>query len=277
MPLEKTPSSEQLTLALVQVASGPEPEANLRRIRDLALPAAGTADLIVLPENCLCLGNNRRVRDQARTQAAWTEMLGPWVCELRTAVLFGGIPVREDDRIFNRALLFAGSGECLTRYDKIHLFQLDPGKARGIDETSLYTHGTNPVSCVLRGWKIGLSICYDLRFPELFRAYAPADLLLCPAAFARETGAVHWELLLRARAVENQCYVAGVGQCGGNPDSGFPLFGHSMIVDPWGDVVAFAAPELQEGVVRATLSRTRLSEIRNRLPALAGRRLPPAN
>ena len=117
-----------------------------------------------------------------------------------------------------------------------------------------------------------MSICYDLRFPELYRAYAPVDLLLCPAAFARETGAAHWELLLRARAVENQCYAAGVGQCGCNPDSGFPLFGHSLIADPWGDVVAFAAPELQEGVVRAELSRTRLSEVRNRLPALAGRR-----
>jgi nitrilase len=273
MPLETTSSSDRLALALVQLASGPEPEANLQRIRDLVKPVAATSDLIVLPENCLCLGSNHTVRTHAQTEDAWLAMLGPWVCELRTPVLFGGVPVLEEGRIFNRALLLAGDGVCLARYDKIHLFQLDPGKPRGIDETTLYTHGTAPVSCDLCGWKIGLSICYDLRFPELYRACAPVDLLLCPAAFSRETGAAHWELLLRARAVENQCYIAGVGQCGRNPDSGFPLFGHSLVADPWGDVIGFASPELEEGVVRTELSRARLCEVRNRLPALAGRRV----
>jgi nitrilase len=268
-----TAPSGRFTLVLVQLASGPEPGANLVRIRELIGTAAAGADLVVLPENCLCLGNHRTVRAHAQAEDAWLALLRPWVCELRTPVLFGGIPVLDGDRVFNRAILVSETGAGVARYDKIHLFQLDPDKPQGVDETSLYAHGSAPTACVLNGWTIGLSICYDLRFPELYRAYAPADLLLCPAAFARETGAAHWELLLRARAVENQCYTAGASQCGANRDSGFPFFGHSLVADPWGDVVAFAAPECEEGVVRSELSRSRLCEVRNRLPALAGRRV----
>jgi nitrilase len=187
-------------------------------------------------------------------------------------VLFGGVPVAEGAAVLNAALLYGPDGRLLARYDKIHLFQLDPAKPSGIDETRWYTPGSEPVAVTLNGWKIGLSICYDLRFPELYRHYAPADLLVCTAAFTEATGRAHWEVLLRARAIENQCFMAGVGQCGTNPETGQTLFGHTCLVDPWGEEVV-AVPGGTEGLAVTALARTRLDEVRARLPALQHRRL----
>jgi len=264
-----------LHIRLLQFAAGGDAGGNLERIRQLAGTASEPADLLVLPENCLCLGNHRRVAAAARLEPAWMELLAPLACELRTPVVFGGIPVRDGAEVLNRALVLDAAGNALARYDKVHLFQLDPAKPGGVDETRLYAHGAEPAAFELRGWKIGLTICYDLRFPELFRHYAPADLILCPAAFAQETGAAHWEILLRARAIENQCYVAAAAQCGTNPDSGFPYFGHSLVAGPWGEIVASVSggDGKAECVVDATLSRARLCEVRKRLPALAHRRM----
>lgn len=266
---------DTLHIRLLQFAAGGDPVENLDRIRRLAGTASVPADLLLLPENCLCLGNHRRVAAAARPEPAWIELLAPLACELRTPIVFGGIPVRDGTRVLNRALVLDAAGSALARYDKVHLFQLDPTRPGGVDETRLYAHGTEPAAFSLRGWKIGLTICYDLRFPELFRHYAPADLVLCPAAFAQETGAAHWEILLRARAIENQCYVAAAAQCGANPDSGFAHFGHSLVAGPWGEIVAAVADAggKAECVVDAALSRARLCEVRKRLPALEHRRM----
>jgi len=267
-----------LRLHLVQLAAGTDVKANLTRIRALlaAEPeisgTAETADLIVLPESCLCFGSHAAVRGAARSLAAWQQQLAPLARKLRAVTVFGGVPVLRRTQVLNSSLVFGAAGELLARYDKIHLFQLDPGQPGAVDETTLYAAGSSPVSFVLQGWKIGLTICYDLRFPELFRAYAPADLILCSAAFARETGVAHWQLLLRARAIENQCYIAGAGLCGRNPDTGFVCYGHSLVAGPWGELVVQAGRR-DERVLTAELTRERLAEVRRRLPALAHRRL----
>lgn len=229
-------------------------------------------DLIVFPENVLCLGSGATVRAAARPVAAVVEELAPLACEARAVTVFGGVPVRDAERVTNTAMVFAPDGQLLARYDKVHLFQLDPGTESGIDETRTYAHGNGPVSFDWQGWRIGLSICYDVRFPELFRTHAPADLVLCTAAFTRSTGMAHWQVLLRARAIENQCYVAGVGQCGTNRETGVPLFGHSLVADPWGEVLAEAGLECEE-VLRVELRKDRIAGVRRRLPALQHRRL----
>jgi deaminated glutathione amidase len=157
------------------------------------------------------------------------------------------------------------------RYDKIHLFRYDNGR-ESYDEARVLDAGSQPVALQAGSLRVGLSVCYDLRFPELYRRLCapPCDLLSVPSAFTYTTGHAHWELLLRARAVENQCYVIAPAQ-GGRHESGRRTWGHSMVVDPWGDVLA-VLPE-GEGVVLADLDANRLASVRQQLPALAHRRL----
>jgi deaminated glutathione amidase len=155
----------------------------------------------------------------------------------------------------------------------MHLFRFEStdGKERH-DEAQTLRAGDAPVAFSTGEWRVGLSICYDLRFPELYRALMtpPCDLLVVPAAFTYPTGVAHWELLLRARAVENQCYVLASGQ-GGHHINGRHTFGHSMVIDPWGEVLAGQAEG--EGVVMAELSTQKIKDVRTRLPALSHRRL----
>ena len=179
-------------------------------------------------------------------------------------------------RVRNSTLVFDPSGACVARYDKIHLFRFDNGQER-FDESRVLEPGTEPVLFELRArdgqrWRIGLSICYDLRFPELYRIYAAqgADVLLVPSAFTHTTGQAHWELLLRARAVENLAYVLAPAQ-GGLHANGRRTWGHSLLVDPWGTVLAEHAEG--EAVVLGTLDAARLAQCRSQLPALQHRTL----
>jgi nitrilase len=174
-------------------------------------------------------------------------------------------------RVLNRCCVFDPEGCEAAHYDKLHLFAFDDG-GESYDEGRTLAAGTRPVALGCDGLRVGLSICYDLRFPELYRALMepPCDLFVVPAAFTWTTGRAHWELLLRARAVENQCYVLAAAQ-GGRHENGRRTWGHSMIVDPWGEVLV-CQPE-GEGVVLADLDPARIAEVRRRLPALAHRRL----
>lgn len=260
-----------LHLAILQFNPGRDVVVNLAQWREMAAAAvaAGECDLLVLPENCLCLGDHTTVAAAGRSADAWGELLRPQVCELGVATVFGGIPVTDEaGATRNCSLVLGPDGKLLANYAKVHLFQLNPGHPGGVDETALYTPGTRPVLFELGGWRIGLSICYDLRFPELYRSYAPADLLLCTAAFTRQTGAAHWHTLLRARAIENQCFVAAAGVCGSNPDTHLELYGHSLVADPWGELLGEAL-ESGPAVLRLRLDHTRLAAVRARLPALA--------
>ncbi|WP_462323740.1 nitrilase-related carbon-nitrogen hydrolase [Desulfoplanes sp.] len=262
--------ADTLELALIQMQAVPDRATNIRSI-DRLLGECSGCDLAVLPETALCLGNGATVRSSARTLAVLNTELGGLAARHGMHVLCGGVPVIHGDGIRNAALAYGPTGALVARYDKMHLFQLEPDRPGGVDETRLYSHGSGPVVWGFNGWRICLSICYDIRFPELFRACAPMDLILCPMAFTARTGKAHGHLLLRARAVENQCYAASASLCGKNQETGMDLFGHSMIVDPWGEVLADGG-EKAAGVVRVRCDKERIREVRQTLPALRNMR-----
>ena len=269
-----------MKVAALQMVSATTVQANLARAgRLLTLAAEAGAELAVLPEYFCLLG--RRDTDKLDVQetpghgpiqdflAAQARHLGLWI-------VGGTLPLSTDqpERVRNSSLVWSPTGEQVARYDKIHLFCFDNGRER-YDESRVLEAGTGPVCFDLpsrdgHSWRVGLSVCYDLRFPELYRAYAAqgADLLLVPSAFTATTGEAHWELLLRARAVENLAYVLAPAQ-GGEHENGRRTWGHSMLVNPWGQVMA-CQPQ-GEGVVLGELDREQLSTWRQQLPALGHR------
>ena len=258
-------------IGLAQMASVPDVEANRKKVINVFKEAAGQCDLLLFPENVFCLGRGTTVRAAARTEEEWISDLSRIVEKFRVAAVFGGVPIvtEKEDCLANSSLVLDGAGTLLARYDKMHLFRL---QECGIDESRLYTHGEKPVSFLLDGWKIGLTICYDLRFPELSRSYAPCDIIVCTAAFTAATGPSHWKPLLRTRAIENQCYVAGVGQCGRNEENGVAMYGHSLMAGPWGELQGEALGDAEE-LILAELDKDTIEATRARLPALRDIRL----
>lgn len=266
-----------MKIAAVQMVSTTRVDDNLETARRLVGEAAREgAELVALPEYFCLMGR----ADRDKLGVAEVPGNGPIQRMLAEAArahgvwLIGGtLPLRTDDpdRVLNSNGVYAPDGSLSARYDKIHLFRYDNGRER-YDEGSAIRAGAEPVACRAGALRIGLSVCYDLRFPELYRALMqpPCDLLSVPAAFTHTTGLAHWELLLRARAVENQCYVLAPAQ-GGTHENGRRTFGHSMVVDPWGQVLALR-PE-GEGVVVAELDPARIASVRAQLPALQHRTL----
>jgi predicted amidohydrolase len=189
--------------------------------------------------------------------------------ELKLWLLVGSIGVKAPDgKIFNRSFMMAPSGAIAARYDKIHLFDIDLGEGKSYRESATIEPGRNAVIAPCAEGLIGLSICYDIRFPHLYRAYAQAgaELLAAPAAFTRVTGEAHWHVLQRARAIENGAYVISPAQCG-TLAGGAECYGHSLIVDPWGRVLADGGTE--PGVVTAEIDLSLVSDTRQRIPSLA--------
>lgn len=264
-----------MKIAACQMVSGPDVAANLATARRLLEDAAAQgARLAALPEYFCLMG----LHDSDKLALAEDEGAGPIQQMLATAarelglwIIGGTLPIRAAtaQRVRNATLVFAPSGECVARYDKIHLFAFDNGR-ESYDEGRVLEPGNAPTRFDAEGLEVGLSVCYDLRFPELYRAYGGCGLLAVPAAFTYTTGQAHWELLLRARAVENQCYVIAPAQ-GGTHANGRRTWGHSMVIDPWGEVLA-VLPE-GEGVVLADVDPARLAQVRQQLPALAHRKL----
>jgi nitrilase len=169
--------------------------------------------------------------------------------------------------VLNTCLVFNPRGVRVARYDKIHLFGLQKGEEH-YNESATIEPGRLPVTFETPFGKVGLSICYDLRFPELFRALGEIDLLVLPAAFTEVTGRAHWEILLRARAIENQCYVLAIGQ-GGTHENRRKTYGNSMLIDPWGEVIV--RRDKGEGLVISEIDHARIAEVRASLPALTHR------
>lgn len=267
-----------MKIAALQTVSGTELEANLARARALLAQAAEAgAELAVLPEYFCLMG--RRESDKIAAREAFGDgrvqaFLAGAAREFGLWVVGGTLPLVADDaqRVRNTSLAFSPQGECVARYDKIHLFRFDNGREQ-YDEARVIEGGRTPQAFTLpsrdgHAWRVGLTVCYDLRFPELYRALS-ADLLLVPSAFTYVTGEAHWEVLLRARAIENLAYVAAPAQ-GGRHENGRRTWGHSMVVDPWGVVLAQRAEE-GEGLVLAELSRERMEQVRAQLPALGHR------
>lgn len=268
-----------MKIAAIQMVSTTQVEQNLATARRLVAEAAAQgAQLIGLPEYFCLMGHS----DLDKVAIAEAPGDGPIQHMLAEAArrhgvwLMGGtLPLRSGDpqRVLNATCVYAPDGQLAARYDKIHLFRFDNGREH-YDEGVSIQAGTQAVAfqATTLPLRVGLSICYDLRFPELYRALMqpPCDVLAVPAAFTHTTGLAHWELLLRSRAVENQCYVLAPAQ-GGLHENGRRTFGHTMVVDPWGQVLN-VLPE-GEGVVLAEVDPARLAAVRLQLPALAHRRL----
>ncbi len=266
-----------MKIASLQMVSGPSVDANVQQACSLVAEAAAQgAELVVLPEYfCLISG-----QDTDKLGIAEAEHDGPIQRAMATAaqthkvwLVAGTIPLRAPvtDRVTNSVLVYDPSGAQVARYDKIHLFKFDNGQ-ESYDEARVLQAGTHTSrfmlpSCDGHEWAVGLSVCYDLRFAELYRQLA-CDLLLVPAAFTYTTGKAHWEILLRARAIENLAYVAASAQGGVHPN-GRRTFGHSMVINPWGEVQNL----LQEGagMVLADCDAAQIVERRQQLPALSHR------
>lgn len=266
-----------MKIAALQMVSTPDVARNLDAAAALiARAAAAGAQLAALPEYFCLMGR----RDDDKLTIAEAPGDGPIQRFLSAQArqhglwLVGGtLPLRgtSQARVRNSSLVFAPDGSLAARYDKMHLFAFDNGRER-YDEGRVLEAGAETVALQAGPLRVGLSVCYDLRFPELYRALMqpPCDLLCVPSAFTWTTGQAHWELLLRARAVENQCVVLAPAQ-GGLHESGRRTWGRSMIVDPWGEVLAQQAEG--EGVVLAEVDAVRRDEVRTQLPALRHRRL----
>lgn len=263
----------QIEVACVQSCATLDTEANLAGLRaGIAAAADRGADLICLPEYCATYG---RIAARLEVGAAAEPEHGA-LTELREAAIahriwlaIGSLGVRaEDGRIWNRSFLVDPKGAVRARYDKIHLFDVDLPSGESYRESATIAPGERAVLADTPWARIGLSICYDLRFPQLYRALAQAgaELLLVPAAFTRTTGRAHWHVLLRARAIETGCFVVAASQCGTAPDGTLARYGHSLIVAPWGEILADGGEE--PGIVSAALDLDRVAAARAAIPSL---------
>ena len=279
--------ADALRVAVVQLSSQDDVAKNLARIAELVPRAAAEgAKLVVLPENFAYMGTEEGRRGvaeklDAADGATTTDARGPVVTALAEAarrsnvhLVAGGMPERsaDADRPFNTAAVFGPDGSLVGRYRKLHLFDVEVGDGQRYRESAGTTAGSEPVVLSIAGFKVGLSICYDVRFPELYRKLADqgAEIIVVPAAFTLATGKAHWHVLLRARAIESQAYVAAAAQWGVHPHDR-RTYGKSLIADPWGDVIAQCSDG--EGFAVATVERRRLESVRASLPSLRHRRL----
>jgi len=263
-----------MKIAAIQMVSGTSVQANLDAAGQLLAQAAQQgAELAVLPEYFCLMGLQDADKlgiQEPMGAGPIQDFLSQAAKDLGLWIVGGTLPIATNDaqHVRNSALVFDPSGHCVARYDKIHLFRFDNGKER-YDESHILEAGTQPVTFDLASrdgssYRIGLSICYDLRFPELYRQLA-ADVLLVPSAFTYTTGQAHWEILLRARAIDNLAYVVACAQ-GGAHENKRRTWGHSMLVDPWGKILA----QHDEGaaVVLAEVHQENLQVARARLPSL---------
>ncbi|MGE4335816.1 MAG: carbon-nitrogen hydrolase family protein [Pigmentiphaga sp.] len=265
--------SAPVKVAAVQMVSAPDVASNLEAADALVAQAANEgAGVVLLPEYFCLMGRH----DTDKVGVREADGRGPIQDFLADAArrhgvwLIGGtLPLEcpNPSQVYNTTLVFDPRGERRARYDKIHLFGFQRGD-EAYDESATILAGREPVAFEAPCGRVGLSVCYDLRFPELYRALGTLDLIVVPAAFTYTTGQAHWEILLRARAIENQCYVLASAQGGKHPN-GRRTWGHSMLIDPWGDILAVRA----EGpdVVCGEIDPGRLKEVRAALPALRHR------
>jgi len=268
-----TTQAEPMRVAAVQTVSGGDVDANLAQAEPLiAAAAAAGARLVVLPEYFGIFGARatdkvtvREADGDGRQQAFLARLArahGIWL-------VGGTVPIASGDpaRVRSACLVYGPDGRRVARYDKIHLFAFTRGEER-YDEGRTIEPGSDVVTIDLPCGRVGLSVCYDLRFPELYRSMGTLALILVPSAFTATTGAAHWHLLLRARAVENQCYVLAAAQGGEHPN-GRRTYGHSMLIDPWGTVVA--EQDEGPGFIAGDIDSACLARVRAELPALAHR------
>jgi predicted amidohydrolase len=271
----------RLTAACIQMRAGTEPAANLAAATGMIREAARQgARFIATPEMTNLLDIRPGMARPKVRREAEDESLPAFralAAELGVTLLIGSLAIalEEDERFANRSFLIGPEGGLIARYDKIHMFDVEIGDGQTYRESRAYRPGEQAVLAKAPFGKLGLTICYDLRFPHLYRrlAQAGADILTIPAAFTRVTGAAHWHVLIRARAIETGCFVIAPAQ-GGKHEDGRETFGHSMIVSPWGEVIAELEGD-EPGVLMATIDLSEVAAARARIPSLGTDRNPP--
>ena len=267
--------ADPVRIAAVQMVSGPQVAPNLEAAGRLVEAAARAgAKLVALPENFYIIGRHEGDKVKAREAdgaGPIQQFLSSCSKKNQVWLLGGTVPIvsSSKEKIRSASLLYDDSGNRVARYDKMHVFKFEQGDER-YDEARTVEPGTEPVAVESPFGRLALSVCYDMRFPELYRSLGAFDLMFVPSAFTVPTGAAHWETLLRARAIENQAYVVAPAQ-GGTHASGRATYGHTMIVDPWGEVLGVRVHG--EGVVLAEMDFARIKQVRGQLPALANRRI----
>jgi predicted amidohydrolase len=268
-----------IKVASIQMVSSSNPLDNFGSAERLIEQCAKNgAKIVVLPEYFCLLGHNDRQKLSIQEEfgsGPMQEKLANFAKTYQIYLVAGTLPIssNDPDRVWNSTLVFNPEGEIVTRYNKIHLFSFSKG-SESYNESLTLQKGLEPHTFQVHDhhetWSFGLSICYDIRFPELYRAMGTVDCHLIPAAFTYTTGSAHWEILLRARAIENQCYVLASAQ-GGLHENGRKTWGHSMLISPWGEISTQL--ENGEGFILGELNRQELEDVRANLPALSHRTL----
>ena len=265
-------SGRVFTAACIQLASDIEPEANVAAAAEAFRRAReGGADFVLTPETTDMMEMKRRdafAKAKGEGEHPGLAQLSGLAGELGCWLLIGSLVIRlSDERLANRSFLIDPAGRIAARYDKIHMFDVEVPDGQSYRESKAYRAGESAVLADLPWGRLGLSVCYDLRFPQLYRtlAQAGADFLTVPSAFTRLTGRAHWHVLLRARAIETGCFVLAPAQCG-ETSQGRQTYGHSLIVAPWGEVLAEAGEA--PGVIFAEIDPARVAEARRMIPAL---------
>lgn len=269
----------KLNIAVLQMTSVDDVEANWQQIHQLSqelFQKHTQVDLICLPENALYLRlkENEKIIGLNSSHLV-LQKLAQLARERQTAIHVGASPVEVDGKLYNSSIYFNKQGEFRFSYQKIHLFDIQLKDQKPMRESDVFQHGSQPSILNIDGWNFGESICYDIRFSELYSHYAKnlVDAILIPAAFLRKTGQAHWQILLRARAIESQCYVLAAAQTGvhKNASGGYrETYGHSMIIDPWGEVIEMRESEI--GFLFYSLDRAKIQLVREQIPMSAHRR-----
>jgi deaminated glutathione amidase len=276
------------TAACIQFTAGPDPEPNIAIASDLIRQARDAgADFITTPEASNFIESGQKRRDKARREAddpflaAMRDLAretGAWILVGSLVIDPAGEPGTGDEsRLANRSFLIDAQGGIVAKYDKIHLFDIDLPNGESIRESNAYRPGHRTVIAEMPWGKLGMTVCYDVRFPHLYRqlAQAGADFLSVPSVFTVPTGKAHWEVLLRARAIENGAFILAPAQTGEHT-AGRKSYGHSLIVDPWGEIMAEGGEGV--GIITATIDPARVAKVRGGLPSLQHDRdfTPPA-
>jgi predicted amidohydrolase len=268
--MKQAEAQQKMVIGLAQLNTGADKKDNIRSaIKAITDLSSRGAELIMLPEHADFIGpdEHKKAAAEELEQSAYLAELRSLASKLACYIHVGSFLEKSEERIYNTAVVVNPAGEVVARYRKIHLFDVEIPGGKTYLESAVISPGTETVRFSIGAFSFGLATCYDLRFPELFRrqAAAGANVLLLPAAFTLQTGRDHWEILLRARAIENQCWVAAAGQWGTAPPN-HVCFGRSMVINPWGLVTAQAPDGIS--TITAQLDLQTLGDIRTRFPAL---------
>ncbi|WP_415062705.1 carbon-nitrogen hydrolase family protein [Bdellovibrio sp.] len=275
--------SSELVVAVVQMTSIDDVDTNLMQMEALLEETFKSSQprLVSFPENCLYLRliEGQKIEGFTLSHPAFVQ-LSAWAKKYNTYLHLGSLPLYVDGHLYNSSVLISPEGVVQPTYQKMHLFDIQLEGQTPIRESDVFRHGQKPHLIEVDGWRIGEAICYDVRFAELFSQYArkEVDVILLPAAFLVKTGEAHWEILLRARAIESQSYVIASAQAGthrGINGGTRETYGHSLVIEPWGSVVV-QLEKSRPGVVVTTLRREQIEKVRKQIPMKFHRRLPVA-